>query len=170
MSVFRCDGYYQEAMHGFLCLGGNFLHGFIGDTLKRILISLIINIVNYLGEVRSFMLISERIYKYLEERGMSQIEFSKRTGISQSTISDWRRKGTNPSADKIMKICEVLDVSPTELLTGVGSELQMKDEKCDYVVVDKASEEYLLVEVYRQLDADARKRLEGYMVALKDIN
>ena len=38
------------------------------------------------------MLISERIYKYLEERGMSQNEFAKRTGISQSTISDWRRK------------------------------------------------------------------------------
>lgn len=95
------------------------------------------------------MLISEHIYKYLEERGMSQIEFSKRTGISQSTISDWRRKGTNPSADKIMKICEVLAVSPTELLTGVGSELQIKDEQCDYVVVEKASEEYLLVESYR---------------------
>ena len=39
------------------------------------------------------MLISERIYKYIAERGMSQIEFSKRTGISQSTISDWHRKG-----------------------------------------------------------------------------
>ena len=48
------------------------------------------------------MLISERIYQYLEEKGMSQIEFAKRTGISQSTVSDWRRKGTNPSADKIM--------------------------------------------------------------------
>ena len=50
------------------------------------------------------MLISERIYQYLEEKGMSQIEFAKRTGISQSTVSDWRRKGTNPSADKIMII------------------------------------------------------------------
>ena len=34
------------------------------------------------------MLISERIYQYLEEKGMSQIEFVKRTGISQSTVSD----------------------------------------------------------------------------------
>ena len=41
------------------------------------------------------MLISERIYKYLEEKKISQIEFANRTGISQSTISDWRRKGTN---------------------------------------------------------------------------
>lgn len=115
------------------------------------------------------MLISERIYKYLAEKGMSQIEFSKRTGISQSTVSDWRRKGTNPSADKIMIICEVLGVSPTELLSGVGGKQQSKDEECDYVVVDKASGEYLLVESYRELDADARKRLEGYIMALKDI-
>lgn len=39
------------------------------------------------------MLISERIYKYLEEKGMSQIDFANRTGISQSTISDWKRRG-----------------------------------------------------------------------------
>ena len=64
------------------------------------------------------MLISERIYKYLEEKGMSQLEFANRTGISQSTVSDWRRKGTNPSADKIMIICEVLEISPYELLQG----------------------------------------------------
>lgn len=111
------------------------------------------------------MLISERIYKYIAERGMSQIEFSKRTGISQSTISDWRRKGTNPSADKIMIICEVLEVSPVELLTGV----ERQSENADYVVVDKASNEYQLIETYRDLDFDARKRLEGYMIALKDI-
>ena len=44
----------------------------------------------------------------MEERGMSQIEFSKATGIAQSTISEWKRKKTNPAADKIMVICEVL--------------------------------------------------------------
>ena len=58
------------------------------------------------------MLISERIYQYMEEKGISQKEFADRTGISQSTVSDWKRKGTNPSADKIMNICEVLDISP----------------------------------------------------------
>lgn len=72
------------------------------------------------------MLISERIYKYMEEKGISQIEFSKKTGISQSTISDWRRKGTK-------------------------------------------SNEYALVEMYQNLNIDARKRLEGYMKALSDM-
>ena len=44
------------------------------------------------------------------------MDFSKATGIAQSTISDWKRKKTNPSADKIMIICNVLKVTPYELL------------------------------------------------------
>jgi len=115
------------------------------------------------------MLISERIYKYLAERKMSQIEFSKRTGISQSTISDWRRKGTNPSSDKIMIICDVLGVSPLELLTGVDGSSQGKSDSADFMVLNKNSGEYQMLETYRQLDGDARKRVGGYMAALKDM-
>lgn len=112
------------------------------------------------------MQISERIYKYIAERGLSQIEFSKRTGISQSTISDWRRKGTNPSSDKIMIICDVLEVSPLELLTGVDGS---SPDNVDFVVLNKKSGEYQMLEIYRQLDGDSRKRLEGYIAALKDM-
>ena len=36
------------------------------------------------------MLISERIFELLLSKEMSQKEFSKKTGISQSTISDWK--------------------------------------------------------------------------------
>jgi transcriptional regulator with XRE-family HTH domain len=62
------------------------------------------------------MIISERIFMLMEEKGVSQLEMATRTGIAQSTISDWKRKKTNPSADKIMSICDVLDVSPFEVL------------------------------------------------------
>ena len=62
------------------------------------------------------MKISEKIFLLMEKKGMNQFEFSKKTGITQSTISDWKRKKSNPSSDKIMKICEVLEVSPEELL------------------------------------------------------
>lgn len=115
------------------------------------------------------MLISERIYRYLEEKKMTQIEFSQKTGISQSTISDWRRKGTNPSADKIMIICEVLDVSPYELLSGTENKKLKEYKQTDYVVIDKKSKEYVLIEAYQQLDFDSQKRLEGYLKALKDM-
>ena len=58
------------------------------------------------------MTISEKIFALLEQKELSQKEFSEKTEISQSTISDWKRKRTNPSSDKILKICEVLQVSP----------------------------------------------------------
>ena len=48
------------------------------------------------------MIISQKIFSLLEQRGMSQKEFSARAEISPSTISDWKRKKTNPSADKII--------------------------------------------------------------------
>lgn len=112
------------------------------------------------------MLISERIYQYLAEKGISQIEFAKRTGISQSTVSDWRRKGTNPSADKIMIICEVLEITPYELLEGTENKKLKEYKQTDYVMVDRQSAEYRLVETYRNLDLEAKKRLEGYLEAL----
>ena len=47
------------------------------------------------------MTISERIFELLEKRGMSQKEFSEKTGIAQSSISDWKRKKTNPVSEHI---------------------------------------------------------------------
>lgn len=118
------------------------------------------------------MLISERIYKLMEEKNISQLEFSKRTGISQSTVSDWRRKGTNPSADKIMIICDVLGVNPYDLLIGTENDKMKEYMPCrevDYMVVDKESKEYLLIETYRRMDDSTQKRLERYMKALKSV-
>ena len=113
------------------------------------------------------MIISEKIFELIKARGMSQKDFAIATGISQSTISDWKTKKTNPAADKIMVICDVLGVSPMELLTGVDTNAQ--DETVDYVVINKDSGEFQLIETYRDLDGDARKRVEGYMAALKDM-
>lgn len=62
------------------------------------------------------MIISERIFQIMEEKEMQQIELSERTGIAQSTIADWKRLKTNPSADKIMIICDALNVSPEDIL------------------------------------------------------
>lgn len=115
------------------------------------------------------MLISERIYKYLKEKKMSQLEFAKRTGISQSTVSDWRRKGTNPSADKIMIICEVLEISPYELLAGTENKKHKEYKQPDYMILDKKSKEYHLIETFQKLDMDAQKRLEVYLNALSNM-
>ena len=56
------------------------------------------------------MYIRDRIFQKLDELDMTQKEFSEKTGIPQSTISDWRKKKTNPTAEKVMIICKVLNI------------------------------------------------------------
>lgn len=112
------------------------------------------------------MNISERIFEILKEKKITQKEFSDRTGISQSTISDWKRKKMNPSSDKIMLICDVLDITPYELLSGIENESY---RPLDYVVLDKTSKDYELLEAFRTLDSDKKNRLLGYLQALKDM-
>ncbi len=110
--------------------------------------------------------VSEKIFELLKQKDMSQKEFSERTGISQSTISDWKRKKTNPAVDKILKICEVLRVSPSELLEEDEIEANKKHSG-DYVLFSK--DERFLVESYRNLEQNQKERLMGYMRALQDM-
>lgn len=111
------------------------------------------------------MIISERIFAILKEKGISQKTFSEMTGIAESTISDWKRKKTNPGADKILLISEALGISAYELL---GSAKRDGKQQAKYVVVDADTEEYKLLESFSALESDDRTRLFGYLEALKN--
>lgn len=111
------------------------------------------------------MTISENIFILLKERGMSQKEFSELTGIAQSAISDWKRKKTNPVSSKILTICEVLDVTPYELLSGTKDEGN-RSKKDDYWVIDKNTELGVMIESFQGLDIKSKGRLLGYLNAL----
>lgn len=112
------------------------------------------------------MVISEKIFWVLEDKKMSQKEFAERTGISQSTISDWKRKKTNPSSEKIMIICEVLQISPYDLLEEEeGKEIH----SCSDRIIPLNREESILLETYRDFAPRQKERLMGYLSALKDM-
>ena len=114
------------------------------------------------------MTISERIFELLDKRGMSQKEFSEKTGIAQSSISDWKRKKTNPVSEKILIICNVLDVTPYELLggtDGVGS----RSNPSDMILIDKNSEYGSAIKDFLSLDKAMQGRLLGYLKALTEM-
>ena len=111
------------------------------------------------------MTISDRIFQKLNEISMTQKEFSEKTGICQSTISEWKKNRTNPSSDKIMAICLVLEVTPEWLLSGTdpaGSRMNRQD----FYVIDKDSEMGKLVCIYNAMNEDFRSRMAGYAEAL----
>ena len=114
------------------------------------------------------MTISERILKVLKDRNMTQVEFAKQVGIATSTISEWKKKKTNPAADKIMNICNVLQITPEQLLTGKGIE---DEEEIAAASPESRFTPYdiQLIEDFHGLKEEQQKRLVTYMEALKKI-
>lgn len=112
--------------------------------------------------------ISDKIFELLKEKGMSQKEFARRTGIAESSISDWKKKRTNPVSDKILIICEVLGVTPYELLSG-AEHTGTRSRDNETYVISKGTEIGMLVEAYQKLNIESQKRLIGYLEALKEI-
>ncbi len=114
------------------------------------------------------MTISDRIFEKLRQINMTQRVFSEETGISQSTISEWKSKRTNPTSEKIMIICKVLEVSPEWLLSGIEN-TGGRGNNASWYVVDKDTEIGIMIQSYHSMDENQRARLLGYIEALKEM-
>ena len=109
-------------------------------------------------------LINKRIFDKLEEYRMSQAEFSRQTGISTSTINDWKNKDHTPAADKIMIICRVLEMTLEELLS---------DEDKDAIIEDKSRlkpGDRKILNDYHSFTESQQKRMLSYMKRLAKEN
>lgn len=112
------------------------------------------------------MLIRDRIFERIDELHMTQKAFSEQTGIPQTTISDWRKKRTNPTAEKLLIICEVLKVTPEWLLSGIEAQGDRGNPPKKYVV-DCETEPGILIECFNSLDKASQAHLLGYAMGLK---
>lgn len=117
------------------------------------------------------MIISERIFKILKNKNMSQNAFAKEVGLASSTISDWKTKKTNPSADKIMDICAVLNVTPEQLLTGKGIDEDYEERKAkkEKEELEISKTDIRIIKDIHGMKEAQKKRLMKYMEALKQL-
>ena len=60
--------------------------------------------------------------KLLQEHGITPYKVSKETGVSQSTLSDWKRGVSTPKQDKLQKIADYFGVTLEYLMTGEEKE------------------------------------------------
>lgn len=111
------------------------------------------------------MIISQKIFELMKAKGMNQKSFALATGIAQSTISDWKTKGTNPAADKIMVICDVLGVTPVELLTSGDQFKAYEPDKA--IIVEPGTEKYELIETIKKMDDAQVGRVMAYVKSMK---
>ena len=115
------------------------------------------------------MLIRDRIFQKLEEMNMTQKEFSEKTGIPQTTVSDWRKKKTNPTAEKIMVICKVLNVTPEWLLSGIDPQGERGNPQ-KWFAIDAETDVGRLVVSFNSMDHGLQERLLGYAEALSGMD
>ena len=111
------------------------------------------------------MTIRDRIFDKLIKMNMTQKEFAKLTGIPETTISDWKKKKTNPTAEKILIICKVLNVTPEWLLSGVEHH-GTRSNTPSIIAVEKNTDAGVLIEIYNSCDSVMQARILGYAQAI----
>ncbi len=60
----------------------------------------------------------EKFQALMDERGMTPYRVSKETGISQSTLSDWKNGRITPKMDKIETLAKFFNVSMDYFVLG----------------------------------------------------
>ena len=119
-----------------------------------------------LSERRNTKISVERIFYVMEQKNIMQLELSRRTGIATSNISDWKKKKTYPQADCFLLICDALEITLDQLLTGKGIDPEYKDADMDYEVT-KA--DIRILKQIHSLGDEQYKRLMAYMKALQKL-
>lgn len=91
------------------------------------------------------MKIIEIIFEKMNEKGIKQQELADKLGIRKSVVSSWKTRNTNPPLEYIVQICELLEISPNELLgysNNTIEEIYKKLTKEDREIVDNIFSRY----------------------------
>ncbi len=98
------------------------------------------------------MFIINNLLSLLEEKGLKQADLCEAIGISSSTMTNWKNRGTDPPAKHIVSICEFLDISPYLLLTG-------KEKSSP--TVELTADERELLDIYNRLSDKSKGIILG---------
>lgn len=73
------------------------------------------------------MKIIEKVFKEMEKKSINATTMAEHLRINKSVISNWKKRNTNPPAELIVPICELLEITPNYLL-GFNEKEVTKDE------------------------------------------
>ncbi len=106
------------------------------------------------------MFIINNLLSLLEKKGLKQADLCEAIGISSSTMTNWKNRGTDPPAKHIIPICEFLDISPYLLLVGVES-----SSSADNLSADERE----LLDIYNALSPMGRGQVKERAIVLSEL-
>lgn len=75
---------------------------------------------------------SERLEMLLAEKKETRTHLAEVIGITNQSFSDWKKRGTIPNADIVLKIANYFNVSVDWLITGTEKE-NITHEDADFI-------------------------------------
>lgn len=88
------------------------------------------------------MTFGERLLAYRNAVNLSQEKLAEKVGVTRQTVSKWETNQSVPDFDKILPLCEVLEITTEELIKG---EKESKNEQLEEIKQEneKAKKEYM---------------------------
>ena len=110
--------------------------------------------------------------KLLQEFNVTPYKVSKETGVSQSTLSDWKRGISTPKQDKLQILADYFNVSLEYLMTGKekeGGEVYYLNEETRKVAQDifENKELRMLFDAARDAEPEDLEAAHTMLMALK---
>lgn len=79
--------------------------------------------------VFDLLTIGNRLLSIRKRMGMTQAEVAEAAGLSDRTYADIERGSVNMRTETLLKICDVLHITPDEVLTEESSALSAREEE-----------------------------------------
>lgn len=114
-------------------------------------------------------MIGQTIKDLRRSKKLSQTDFAKIVGVSQTTVTAWETGKAEPSSSAITRIADYFDVS-TDYLLGRPEKSSNIDENTDYTALEKALDNAKSFDGKPMSDNDreiVRGILKGYFTTKK---
>jgi len=97
----------------------------------------------------------KNLFEIRTKKKMSQVNLSVKIGVAQETISAYESGRSYPSADTLLKLCDIFNVSADYLLDKTNISTPV-----DHLLVDNLNAKELeIIALYRELTVDNKSDL-----------
>lgn len=102
-----------------------------------------------------------------KELGLTMLEVAKYVGVAEGTVSRWESGEIgNMRRDRIYKLAQVLQLNPAEIMGFTEQELRSFEEGDLLAYASTDPDAIELLELYRKMDRQDKKRVVEFVRAL----
>ena len=76
-----------------------------------------------------------------KKKNITQEQLAEKLYVTDRAVSKWERGLSLPDADKMLDLCNILDINVNELLSGEKIDMKNYNKKCEELLIEMAKQE-----------------------------